>query len=85
MNSRIKIDSTNAPTEFHRAFLWYVDHGMGEPSRRQSYKTLESVLGIPVRTLERWVNTHVPAQWRLILDALEREYGPVPKSVLKGK
>ncbi len=66
--------------EFQCKFRWYLDN-IGEPSRRQSILTLEKVLDVPKQTLESWIRRYTPKHWRMVLNILEKEYGPVPPEV----
>lgn len=71
----------NAQNEFHAKFLWYLDYGLGEESRRQAINTVANLLDRPAPSVQRWVWGQRPADWRLILSFLEREYGPPPEDL----
>lgn len=80
----IKITIQTAKHEFLKRLLWYLDTGMGEPSRRQAILTLSQILQVPSPTIQEWLSRQkIPSLWKLALSTLEREYGPPPEELLK--
>jgi hypothetical protein len=85
MSPDIKRTIENATDEFHSKFLWYLDKGMGEPSRRQAIKTIAQLLDRPEGSIQKWVFGRCPTDWKLILAVLETEYGSPPEELVKDK
>lgn len=80
-DEKIRYTWQDAEGEWARKFLWYVDYGVDEPSRREAYKRIGAALERSPRTVESWVRGYRPYDWRSVLRVLEMDFGPPPADV----
>lgn len=85
MNGRIKHTPGNAEGEWRVKLLWYLDHGCSAPTRKDAVEEIAQLLERSPHTVVSWVKRFQPHYWRMILQTLEAEFGPVPESVWPGE